>query len=71
MKQIINNYETVALHLDDRSNPWEFYQNNEIWFKNLNQMAKMLFSITASSVNSEGYSNAKDIISDQRNRLTT
>jgi hypothetical protein len=35
-------------------------------------MAKMLFSITASSVASEGsFSNAKDIISDQRNRLTT
>jgi hypothetical protein len=65
-------YESVTLHVDDKSNPLEFYRDNEILFKTLSQMAKMLFSITASSVASEGsFSNAKDIISDQRNRLTT
>jgi hypothetical protein len=50
IEQEINNYESVALHVDDESNPLEFYRDNEILFKNLSQMAKMLFSITASSV---------------------
>ena len=43
-------YESVTLHVDDKSNPLEFYRDNEILFKNLSQVAKMLFSITASSV---------------------
>ena len=72
IEQEIKNYESVAIQVDDKSNPLEFYRDNEILFKNLSQMAKMLFSITASSVASEGsFSNASDIISDLRNRLTT
>ena len=67
----IKNYSAMKIKVSDHSNPLEFYKNNTMQFKRLSKLSKMLFSITASSVPCEGsFSNAKDIISESRNRLT-
>ena len=67
----INNYFSMKIQVTEHSNPLEFYKNNQLLFKRLSKFSKMVFSITASSTASEvAFSNAKNIISEQRNRLT-
>ena len=61
----------MTIKVNENSNPLEFYKNNKVLLKRLSVFSKMVFSITASSVPSEStFSNAEDIISDHRSRLT-
>ena len=71
IKNVIRDYESMTIKVHEKSNPLEFYKINQILLKRLSVFSKMIFSITASSVPSEStFSNAQDIISDDRSRLT-
>jgi hypothetical protein len=67
----INNFEKMIIKVNDQSNPLEFYKYNQGVFKHLSNFAKLFFSLLASSTASEGsFSNAEELISDRRNRIS-
>jgi hypothetical protein len=72
-EELVNELKTFSalkVKLHANSNPLDFFKDKRQTFPHLCQVAKIVFSATASSVPSESlFSSAKDVITDKRNRL--